>query len=312
MNHKLKMKLRSYAKKNELFSKLYHKAARKKMEHFQELSDEDFLRRKFKENTGKELDLEHPQTFNEKLQWLKLYDHNPLYTQLVDKYRVRQYVAEKIGEEYLNDLYGVYEHFDDIDFNALPDQFVLKCNHDCGSIVICKDKQSFDFAAAKSKLEKALKRNYFYFGREWPYKNVKPLIVAEKYLENLNDRDLKDYKFFCFSGIPECLFIATDRATKDMRLDFYDMNFCHLPFERSYPNAAKKIEKPESFDEMKELAAKLSEGIPFVRVDFYEINEKPLFGEMTFYPGGGTDVFRPEKWDYIYGEMLRLPGKKNV
>lgn len=311
MNHNLKMKFRRFAKKNSFFSKLYHKAALKKVENLQKLSDEDFLKKKFKENTGKKLNLSNPLTFNEKLQWLKLYDRNPLYTQLVDKYAVREYVISKIGKEYLNELYGVYLHFDDIDFTNLPNQFVIKCNHDCGSIIICKDKKEFNFVEAKDKIEKALAHNYFWNGREWPYKNVKPRIIVEKFLQDQIHGDLRDYKFFCFNGIPQVMFIATERSMDNYnpKFDFFDMDGNHLPFWNDFPNADRIPQKPIFFNEMKLLAAKLSEGIPFVRVDFFECNKKIYFGEMTFYHAGGMGVFHPEEWDKKLGDLIHLPIK---
>jgi len=258
---------------------------------------------------GKKLNLDNPKTFNEKLQWLKLYDRNPLYTTLVDKYAVRQYIKDTIGEEYLIPLVGgPWKTFDEIDFDALPDQFVLKCTHDSGGLVICRDKSKLDKEKARRKIEKCLKTNYYYGNREWPYKNVPPQIIAEKYMTDTLTAELRDYKFFCFDGMVKALFIATERAneTEETKFDFFDENFQHLPFTNGHPNAAKLPEKPKRFELMKELAAKLSKGIPHVRVDFYEVDEKVYFGELTFFHWSGLVPFNPPEWDQKVGDWITL------
>ena len=265
-----------------------------------------FVQLKYWAALGRWPDLETPRTYNEKLNWLKLHDHNPKYTMLVDKVRVKEYVAGILGEEHVIPLYGTWEHFDDIDFDALPGQFVLKCNHDSGLCCICTDKSTFDLATAKRKLEARLKINFYWGGREWPYKNVKPCILAEKYMKDPKTPVLNDYKFFCFDGKVRALFVVTGRGI-DTRLDFFDENFNHLPFERGHPVADKTPERPEKFDEMKRYAELLSTGILHVRVDFYEVDGKVYFGEFTFYPGSGLEVFDPEVWDYRFGELLTLP-----
>lgn len=272
-------------------------------------SDKIFLKMMYRLRMGKPLNLDKPETYNEKLQWLKLYDRRPEYTMMVDKIAVKDHVKNLIGEEFIIPTLGVWDNPDDIDFDALPNQFVLKCNHDSGGIVICSDKSKLDIAKAKRGLRKALKRRYFYHGREWAYKNVKPQILAEKYMVDESGYELKDYKIFCFNGEPKVMFIASDRSSKteDTKFDFFDMDFKHLPFLNGHPNSKMPIHKPESFEKMKQLAAKLSAGIPHVRVDFYDINGQIYFGELTFCHWSGMVPFEPEEWDYKLGEMITIP-----
>lgn len=276
---------------------------------YDNMDDEAYLKRKYKACMGREIHLDSPQTFNEKLQWLKLHDRKPEYTTMVDKYAVKMYVADIIGEKYIIPTLGVWNHFDEIDFDKLPNQFVLKCTHDSGGIVICKDKNKLDLKSAKKKIEKSLKQNYYWSGREWPYKDVKPRIIAEEYMIDESGYELKDYKFFCFNGEPKMMFIATDRGS-DTKFDFYDMEFNHLPFTNGHPNANKQIKKPKNYSTMLALSAKLSFGIPHVRVDFYNINGKIYFGELTFFHWSGLVPFEPEEWDYKLGSWLKLPERK--
>jgi hypothetical protein len=257
----------------------------------------------------KKLNLNPPVTFNEKLQWLKLHCKEESYTQLVDKFEVKKIIADIVGEEYIIPTLGVWEHFDDIDFDKLPNKFVLKCTHDSGGVVICKDKSKFNKKTAQKKINKSLKKNYFYEHREYPYKNVKPRIIAEQFMVDESGTELKDYKIFCFNGIPKMLFIATDRPY-DTRFDFYDVKFNHLPFKQGHPLASKIINKPKGFDEMVELATKLSKNIPHVRVDVYDINGKIYFGELTFTHFSGNVPFEPEEWDYEVGAWLNLPEER--
>lgn len=273
------------------------------------MSDKFYLKVLWRMVMGYELDLKNPQTFNEKLQWLKLYDHNPLYTLLVDKYRVKDWVKERIGEQYVIPTLAVYNSADEIQLESLPKQFVLKCNHDSGSVIICKDKECFDIFAAKEKLQNALDDNFYFYAREWPYKNVKPVIIAEPYLEDKKAKELPDYKFFCFDGEAKVLFIATNRqnANDETRFDFFDMQFNHINVTNGHPNADVLPVKPECFDEMALLAAKLSVGLPQVRVDFYQVNGKVYFGEMTLFHFGGAVPFNPSSFDYELGEYLHLP-----
>ena len=226
---------------------------------------------------------------------------------------MKKYVSELVGAEYVIPIVGgPWFNPEDIDFDILPRQFVLKCNHDCGSVIICEDKNTFDFAAAKRKLGMAIKQNYYLEGREWPYKNVEPCIFAEQFMVDESGKELKDYKWICFNGIPKSLFIITGRYSGDMRLDWFDDKFKKLPFERGYPNSNITYGKPKAFEEMKELAQRLSQGIPFVRVDFYNVNGHLYVGEFTFFPGGGVEVFKPKEWDSIFGSWLDLSTVKKI
>lgn len=278
---------------------------------FKEINDEEYLKRMFECYMKKELNLANPQTFNEKLQWLKLYDRKPEYTTMVDKYAVKKYVADIIGEEYIIPTLGVWNHFDEIDFDKLPNQFVLKCTHDSGGIVICKDKNKLDLKSAKKKIEKCLKRNYYWSSREWPYKDVKPRIIAEPYMEDSKYGSLTDYKFFCFNGKMKCLYISIGSHTTKQKLQFFDRNFNILPIKRSdYLDFDKIPEKPFHLDDMIVLAEKLSRDIPHTRIDFYYIHNRIYFGEITFFTGSGFIPFTDKKWDYKLGSWLKLP--KNI
>ena len=270
------------------------------------MSDEQFLKKEYFLQMGKPLNLNDPKTFNEKLQWLKIHNRKPEYTTMVDKYAVKQYVADRIGEQYIIPTLGVWEHFDDIDFDNLPKQFVLKCTHDSGGIVICRDKSKLDKKTAKKKLEYYLKRKYYYIHREWPYKNVKPRIIAEKYMTNGDGEDLNDYKLMCFNGKVKTTFVCSDRFSKDgLKVTFYDTDWRRMPFERHYPASKTEIDKPQTYEEMVILAEKLAFGIPFVRVDFYEINGNIYFGELTFFPGSGYEEFTPEEGDNTLGNWIK-------
>ena len=255
------------------------------------------------------LNLDNPKTFNEKLQWLKAYDLNPRYTDIVDKYAVKGIIADKIGEEYLIPTLAVYESPAEIDWESLPEKFVLKCTHDSGGVIVCQDKSRLDKEAALKKLWKHYKRNYYYNKREWPYKNIKPRILAEQYMEDRQgDGELKDYKFFCFDGEPKLLFVASDRHKKvETKFDFFDMEFNHLSFTIDHDMAPIPPEKPVCFEEMKRLAAILSAGTPQLRVDFYEVDGKIYFGEMTFFPWSGYMKFEPDSFDLALGEKFALP-----
>lgn len=271
--------------------------------------DELFLKMMFPLRVGYKLNLDNPKTFNEKLQWLKLHNRKPIYTKMVDKVEAKEFVANIIGEEYIIPTLGVYDSVDEIDFDKLPDQFVLKCTHDSGGIVVCSNKSELDIEEVRNKLRKGLKRRYFYQNREWPYKQVKPRIIAEKYMVDESGYELKDYKFFCFDGKVELLFIATDRGSKteETKFDFFDADFNHLPFTNGHPNATKPSVRPKGFDKMKEIAAILSKGHPHLRVDLYDINGKIYFGELTFYHWSGMTPFVPIEWDYKLGDMIKLP-----
>lgn len=276
------------------------------------LPDKAYLSIQYRANLGKKINWKNPKTFNEKLQWLKIYDRNPIYSTMVDKYEAKQFAADRIGSQYVVPLLaGPWDSFDEIDFDALPEQFVLKTTHDCGGVWICKDKKSLDKEAAKAFLEKHLKRDYYTTGREWPYKNVKPRIFAETFLAGL-EGDLRDYKFFCFDGVPKLMFIASERQSKDQetKFDFFDMDFNHLPIINGHPNSSNPVLRPENFERMKELASVLSQGVPQLRVDFYECEGKLYLGELTFSHWGGFVPFEPEEWDEKIGSWIKLPDRK--
>lgn len=271
--------------------------------------DELFLKIKFIYRMGYRLNLKKPRTYNEKLQWLKLNYREPLMTTMVDKYAAKKYVANLIGESYIIPTIDVWNSVDEIDFEKLPTQFVLKCTHDSGGLIVCKDKSKLDIEQAKLKLKRALNQNYFYSNREWPYLNVPRRIICEQYIEDESGYELKDYKWFCFDGEPKALFIASDRQVKgeETKFDFFDTDFRHLPFTNGHPNATKEIKKPVGFDEMKRLAAILSAGFPHLRVDFYDINGKVYFGELTFFHWSGMIPFNPKEWDEKFGSWINLP-----
>ena len=276
------------------------------------IPDKLYLKLKFKKRMGKKLNLKKPQTFNEKLQWLKLYNRKPIYTKMVDKYEVKKLVSEEIGVEYIIPTYGVYNKFEEINFDDLPDQFVIKCTHDSGGVIICKNKSNLNILEAKKKMNDSLKKNYFYGGREWPYKNVKPRIIIEQFIEDTSGEEIKDYKWFCFNGEPKIMFVASDRnnPNEETKVDFYDMDFNQLNIMCKYPNSNQKIEKPREFEKMKELAKRLSQNIPHVRIDFYNVGEKIYFGEFTFFHWSGMMPFNPEEWDYKLGSWIELPFDK--
>ncbi len=275
------------------------------------LPDKLFLKWTFRLYMRQKLDLKHPQTFSEKLQWLKLYNRRPEYTVMVDKYLVRRYIAEKIGEEYLIPLIGVWDSPEEIDFDALPDRFVLKCNHNSGiGMCICKDKSKLDVAKVREELRRGLAQDYYKKWREWPYKDVPRKIICEQYMED-ESGELRDYKFFCFDGKVRAMFVATERSKGDdqVKFDFFDSDFQHLPFTQGHPNSPARIEQPKSFEKMKQLAGELSKGFAHLRVDFYEINGRIYFGELTFSHFSGFVPFEPPQWDKTFGDWIELPDK---
>ena len=254
------------------------------------------------------LDLKEPKSFNEKLQWLKLNYRPKTLTILVDKYRVRDYISKTIGREYLIPLLGVWERPEDINFEELPNKFVLKCNHDSGSVFICLDKSNIDKEKIKDTISKQLKTSLFPYGREWAYKNVIPCIIAEKYMVDESGFELKDYKFFCFNGKAEYLLVASDRQTagEEVKFDFFDMNYNRLPFKNMHPISKSAPSLPSNIDEMRRLAEKLSKGFPHVRIDLYNINKKIYFGEFTFYHGSGFMPISPYQWDEKIGRHIDI------
>lgn len=270
------------------------------------MPDDLYIKLIYRANIRNKLNLENPITFNEKLQWLKINDRNTLYTKLADKYEVREYVKERIGEEYLIPLLGIYDNFDDIDFDSLPTQFVLKTTHDSGGVVICKDKSKFEIKKARQKINKSLDRNYYYTGREWQYKNIKPRIICEKYMIDENDNILKDYKFYCFNGEIKCILVVSERE-KNTKLDFFDENFKIMPFNKfGYENSNSDINKPENLEEMMNIVRALSKGMIHVRIDLYEDKGKIFFGEFTFHDFSGIKKFEPEQYDELFGNWIDL------
>ncbi|MDD6518596.1 MAG: ATP-grasp fold amidoligase family protein [Oribacterium sp.] len=293
--------------------KIYRNRVNAKFGLYNFLSDEAFLKKMFSIYMGYELNLENPRTFNEKLQWLKLNDRKSIYTTMVDKYTVKNYVASIIGEEYIIPTLGVWDKFDDIDFDALPNQFVLKCTHDSGGLVICKDKSKLDKNAARKKLNRSLKTNYYYRFREWPYKNVTPRIIAEKYMEDHSTSELRDYKFFCFGGMAKCYKVDFDRFVEH-RANYFsaDGKLMKIGEEICPPDFNKEIPAPENLEKMKELAEKLSATQPFLRADFYDVNGHVYFGELTFYPASGFGKFIFDGNDELLGSWIKLPEKSEM
>lgn len=272
------------------------------------LGDESYLKVMWFIKTGKRLNLKNPVTYNEKLQWLKLYDRTPVYTTIVDKITAKEYVAGIIGPEYIIPTLKVWDSCADISLDGLPDKFVLKTNNGSSSdgVVICKDKRSFNLEHAKSKLMSLPGLDLYKATREWPYKDIVPKVFAEQYLED-ETGELRDYKFFCFDGEVKALFIATDRFGDDVKFDFFDADFNHIDMYQVHKMSGKQISKPEGFEEMKAIASRLSKGFPHVRVDLYNVNGVIYFGEMTFFHHGGFAPFHPEEWNRTFGEWIKLP-----
>lgn len=302
---------------------------------YDNMSDEEYLKKCFKACMGEDLHLDNPKTFNEKLQWLKLYDRKPEYTMMVDKYKVREYIKEKLGEEYLIPLLGVWDKAEDIDFDKLPNQFVLKCTHDSGGLCICRDKNTFDVKQCKDYLDNRLTHNYYKLWREWPYKNVVPKIIAEQYIDVTQNSPLKcgdiisveelqctqgllDYKFMCFSGRVQALFLdigvvkGSSKHAENYYRNVYDREFNLLPVKETRENYPLKIKMPDNFNQMVEIAEKLSSGMPHVRVDLYNVKGRIFFGEFTFFHGSGlSNFFVPKEWDKIFGDWIELPKKRD-
>lgn len=253
----------------------------------------------------KRLNWDNPQTFNEKLQWLKLYGHKPEYVTMADKYAVKQYVADCIGEEYVVPLYGVWDDARDIDFEKLPNQFALKCNHNSGGgRCICSDKSKIDMEQVRKDIQKGLKSNYYLPGRDKQYRDIPKKIIAEKYLDDHTGSELRDYKFWCFNGEP--IYMYCTNKGKSIYENFYDMDFNPVPINHGFPRLYPELERPQEFDLMKDLAKKLSQGIPFVRVDFFDIDHHVYFSEFTFFDWGGFKPFK-DGWDEKLGKLITLP-----
>lgn len=295
-------------------------------------SDRTYLKLIFRVRMGQKLNLDNPKTYNQKLQWLKLYNRKPEYTRLVDKASFKDYISHTLGKEYIIPSIGVWDKFEDIDFQALPEQFVLKCTHDSGGLIVCRDKRALDISKARRKINKHLKRNYFYGGREWPYKNIKPRILVEQFMStekididldgmksidinNLQNKyGLLDYKFMCFDGEVKALFLdigvvtGSEGHAHDYYRSVYDRNWEIMDLKETREHFPISINKPDFFDKMVEIAEKLSVGHPHIRVDLYYINEQIYVGELTFYHGSGLEnFFIPNDWDYKFGEWIKLP-----
>lgn len=279
--------------------------------YFRWMSDEAYLKFRFRADMGRRLDLEHPKSFNEKLQWLKLYDRNPEYPRMVDKYEAKAYVADIVGEEHIIPALGVYDDFDSIDFDALPERFVLKCTHDSGSIFICKDKSQMDKDRARQILERGLKRNPAWYGREWPYTQLKPRILAETYMEDESHKELKDYKFFVFSGKAEMILVDFGRYTGKHGRNVYTTDWKYMDASVKFPSdPAHQIPKPDNLQEMIAFAEKLSQGLPYVRVDLYSVEGHIYFGELTLYPGAGFTHIKPDSLERRLGDLIVLPQRR--
>lgn len=294
--------------KNLLTNKQIRFAYLSKIGVFNTFSDEWYLKKLFKVCLGKELDLKKPMTFNEKMQWMKLYDRKPVYSVMADKYAAKGYVAEKIGSEYvIQSLGGPWKSFQEIDFAKLPDQFVLKTNHDSGGVIVCRDKMGLDERKADKLLSKHLKQNYYYKSREWPYKDVKPCIFAEEYVKDGDNDFLPVYKFLCFDGEPRIIQTIQNDKQPNESIDYFDTEWNLLDLRQDFPNSKKPFEKPEKLQEMCNAARTLSKGHAFLRVDLYLINGKIKFSEFTFYSDAGLSKFEPESWDKTLGEWIKLP-----
>lgn len=273
------------------------------------LPDKMYLSLKFYKYFGRFPNWKDPKTYNEKLQWLKLHDRNPEYTMMVDKYAVKEYVSGIIGEEYVIPTLGVWDRPEDIEWDKLPNQFVLKTTNGGGNegVVICCDKAHLDKRRAVSVLNESLGIDLYNVCREWPYKNVIPRIIVEKYMEDPSTKELIDYKFYCFNGIPKFVMVASGRLKNNKVFAYFDEKWNKLDFRWGAPKPDKYPQKPENFEKMLELSSKLSADLPHVRVDLYNVDGQIYFGELTFYDGSGMERFEPEEWDYKFGEWLKLP-----
>lgn len=278
------------------------------------MPDKPYLQLYYLAKLKKVLHLKNPQSFNEKLQWLKLYDRKKVYTTMVDKHEAKKYVAERIGESYIIPTIGVWDRVEDIDFASLPEKFVLKCTHDSGGLIVCRDKSKLDLDKTKKILQRSLQNDFYLEAREWPYKNVKRRIIAESYMEDEKQKNgLTDYKFYCFDGKAEFLYISKGLEDHSVAsISFLNLDWSFASFQRSdYKGFESLPEKPAGYETMLKLAAELSQGMSFLRVDLYEIGGRIYFSELTFTPCGGTMRFAPPEWDDKIGKLLTLPKKTN-
>ena len=268
------------------------------------------LKIEFKRHAGYKLNLKKPKTFNEKLQWLKLYWYDSRAVICADKYSVRKYIESKGLGHILNDLYGVYDKVEDINFDTLPDKFIMKVNHGCGQNLVCTNKSQIEWDAEKKRFKKWLKTSHYFKSLEWVYRDIHPRIIVEKLIETKDGKPPKDFKIFCFNGEPKCLFVAKDRGEGTTKFDFYDLNWNPITVKNYYPNSNKIMTKPKELEDMIEYARILSEGFPHMRVDFYLEDGKVIFGECTFFHFSGNKPFEPIDFDYKLGSYLKLPLKE--
>ena len=310
MLNKIRKRIRKYANNpTRVFRRFNHTKIQRI------LPDVPFLRLMIKARLGYSLNLQDPKTFNEKLQWLKLYDHNLIYTDMVDKYEAKKIISSAVGEDFVVQTYGVWDRFEDIDFDSLPEQFVLKTTHDCGGVFICRDKSSFDREAVSNEIKHRLEESFFWQGREWPYKNVRPRILAEKFLtmtgESASTDSIADYKMMCFNGKAQYCLVCTGRNSKDgLRENFFDRDWNPTPFKRNNPESLLPIARPAHYEKMIEIAEIISKDIPFLRVDFFEAENRLFVGELTFFPANGFGAFIPEEWDRKLGDLIELPSTR--
>lgn len=272
------------------------------------LPDKTYLSLLFRALLKKRMNWDDPKTFNEKMQWLKLYDRDPIYSAMVDKYEVKKIVSDRIGQEYVVPILGgPWNSVEEIDFSVLPDQFVLKTTHDCGGVQICKDKATFDKEKASAFLNRHMKRNYFLHCREWPYKNIVPRIFAEQYISDESNAVLPVYKIFCFGGQPKIIQAIQNDKQKDETIDYFDIRWNKLDLKQNFPNSEVPPERPGHLDAMIHIARELSKGHAFIRIDLYEANGSVFFSEYTFYSDAGFAKFEPCQWDEILGSWIDLP-----
>lgn len=275
------------------------------------IPDKLYIELKYRYKVGKRLDWNSIRTFNEKIQWLKIHDRKTEYTKMVDKVSAKKYAEKIIGSKYIIPTIGVWDNCNDISLDALPDKFVIKTSHDSGGVFICKNKSRINWKRIKKEINRRLRQNYYFYGREWPYKNIPRKVIVEELLEskiNLDSERINDYKFMTFNGTVKCIFVCTERDSNNgLKVTFFDRQWNELPFERHYRRSDVKIGKPESLQEMISVAERLAEGIPFARIDLYEVDGHVYFGEITLYPGSGFEEFKPDEWDEIMGKWLELP-----
>lgn len=281
-----------------------------KMGFYNHMPDDKYIKKKYKAIFNKKLDLDNPQTFNEKLQWLKINNRKDIYTTMVDKYKVKEYISAQVGEKYVVPTLGIYDKFDDIEFDKLPNQFVIKCTHDSGGIIICNDKSKLDRVNAKKIITKSLKRNFYLIGREWPYKNVKPRIIIEPLLHNKNGDGLIEFNMFCFNGIPKIIMVCYGDKKKNRYNDFYDENFKRIKMGITYKYSDQQMQKPSNYYDMIKISKIISKDIPFLRVDFYLVDNEIKLGELTFFHWSGFGKFYPQEYDYKFGQLLDINTKR--